>query len=255
MNSRCLYKKDISFRYYGQRGITVCEEWKWGRGRGGFERFLAYMGPRPEGMTLDRKDSNGNYEPGNVQWAPSSLQTINKRPERRRLPLQRSLAYARAAHAFNGKIWGPGASEWLSRTIREALIEEFGPVHPVALADFCVVVEEAYWARDYGFESFHYEGLESLARDAFPHRKLAKPKPSSRKTSPRKQHSCSECGSIAHTKGTCPKRRAREAAADAKLDREIKAAERARIAEQRRIEREAASAQREFNRRRSTHAA
>ena len=60
---------------YGARGITVCDRW---RGENGFENFLSDMGPRPEGMTLDRKESNGNYEPGNCKWATKEEQAHNR---------------------------------------------------------------------------------------------------------------------------------------------------------------------------------
>src|ERR1700730_4895282 len=73
MIERCERPTNNVFKYYGALGVKVCERW-----RDSFESFLADMGERPDGTTLDRfPDGKGNYEPDNCRWATSKQQNRN----------------------------------------------------------------------------------------------------------------------------------------------------------------------------------
>jgi hypothetical protein len=77
MKTRCLCTTAKDYKYYGGRGISVCGRWL------KFECFIEDMGPRPSSRhTLERKDNNGNYEPGNCEWATRDAQMTNTRHNR-----------------------------------------------------------------------------------------------------------------------------------------------------------------------------
>lgn len=79
MRSRCGDPNDAEYKRYGARGIRVCDAWD-----RSFEDFYAHVGPRPaKGLSLDRKDVNGHYEPGNVRWTTARRQQRNRRDTQR----------------------------------------------------------------------------------------------------------------------------------------------------------------------------
>lgn len=73
MKTRCDNPKYTHYRLYGGKGVRYCERWK------SFTLFLEDMGERPEGTTLDRIDSDGDYEPSNCRWATPREQSENRK--------------------------------------------------------------------------------------------------------------------------------------------------------------------------------
>lgn len=78
MKTRCLNPNADEYPNYGGRGIGICDRWLT------FENFLEDMGRKPgQGYTLERKDSEGHYEPQNCKWATSTEQVRNRRTTKR----------------------------------------------------------------------------------------------------------------------------------------------------------------------------
>lgn len=75
MKNRCYYTSNPRYKYYGGKGINICEDWV-----NDFSAFLKYMGPKPSPKhSIDRIDSDKNYEPGNVRWATVLEQRHNRK--------------------------------------------------------------------------------------------------------------------------------------------------------------------------------
>jgi hypothetical protein len=72
MKARCANPSAAHFDRYGGRGISVCARWQ------SFDQFLADIGERPAGTTLDRINNEGNYEPGNCRWATRKANSRNR---------------------------------------------------------------------------------------------------------------------------------------------------------------------------------
>jgi len=116
MRTRCTNRKFVDWAIYGGRGIKVCERWN------SFAKFFADMGPKPSPRhSLDRKDSDGHYEPLNCRWATPKEQANNWKHRNRKL-------------TFNGETLL--LSEWSSRIgiSRESLRDRIDSGWPIEKA-------------------------------------------------------------------------------------------------------------------------
>jgi hypothetical protein len=90
MHQRCNNPRSAQYKWYGARGIAVCERW------GDFQKFFEDMGERPAGHTIDRVDNDADYSPGNCVWATHKEQT---RKQEKNVLTMKSAAQLRADRA------------------------------------------------------------------------------------------------------------------------------------------------------------
>jgi hypothetical protein len=121
MLGRCYDPVNASYFNYGDKGVKVCRRW-WD-----FDAFVEDMGERPEGKTLDRIDSAGDYRPENCRWA-----TVKEQQRKRKAT---KLTYEQAVEIRNRRIAGEQG---------KALAKEFGISQQVV----CDIYKGRYWHPD-----------------------------------------------------------------------------------------------------------
>ena len=99
MKRRCLNPKNKQYEYYGGRGISIYKPWLI------FDNFLKDMGPKPEGLTLERINNDLHYAPGNCRWATKADQNRNKRIGK---------IMNRNKTGLRGVAWDKSRNRWIS---------------------------------------------------------------------------------------------------------------------------------------------
>lgn len=102
MKARCYNPEHNRYHCYGGRGIKICDEWLGEHGRDNFLTWAINNGYQ-KGLSIDRIDVNGNYEPDNCRWTTNSVQMFN-RQKRKSILGQRGVYYIPEKHKYRAEI-------------------------------------------------------------------------------------------------------------------------------------------------------
>lgn len=109
MCRRCYDPRHPAYKYYGEKGVKVDDRWL---GKDGYQNFFQDMGEPPEGLTLERKDRDKNYQPDNCRWATWREQALNRSNENKPQPdslkgkaRKAGLPYAVVYHRIKVYFW------------------------------------------------------------------------------------------------------------------------------------------------------
>lgn len=128
MLERCSNPNHIGYKYYGGRGIKVCERW-----RGSFLAFLADIGQKPSARhTIDRyPNPDGDYEPTNCRWATYAQQRANQRPYDEGARVQRSWDTGNRSRTSKGRI------DLTGQRFGRLLVIAYSPTNPLRAHWLC----------------------------------------------------------------------------------------------------------------------
>jgi len=149
---RCYNKSNHAYKWYGGRGIALCERWL---GRDGYANFAEDMGDVPEGLSIDKIDNNSNYSPDNCRWATKSEQSINRRDPKNNSSGFLGVSYVKANKNWKSSIQINNQSIWLGSyptAIEASVAREYFKVIVNAISYKILLVSPDNASQDYSLQ-------------------------------------------------------------------------------------------------------